>query len=135
MENVVEPTDQILDIVLQMVLIVTPILITWFLQTYVRGTKAERDIAATVRLSNTAIDYVENLDRRGALDLPPDTSKGLHKLSLATEWMDGELQRAGIKMTDDEAAQWISAEFQNRMGGVRMVRQNERSSEAGDLDD
>ncbi len=111
----------ILDVVIQVLLIVLPILITWFIRTYVRGAKSERDIAAIVRLSNVAIDYVENLDKRGDLTLPPDISKGAAKLSAAGEWLEAELKRAGIKISNDEARKWIAAEFQKRVGDVRMV--------------
>ena len=120
MEQVTLPTQQLLDVLVQVVIIVTPILITWFIRTYVKGSTAERDIAAIVSLSNTAIDYAENLDKRGQLTVSPDVSRGLQKLNLASGWLEGELDRAGIKMTNEEAQQWISAEFQKRVGDVRL---------------
>lgn len=121
MEGVTQTTGSILDLVVQVILIVVPILITWFIRTYVRGSRAERDIAAITHLSNMAIDYVENLDKSGRLDVPPDVSKGLHKLNTAGEWMETELNRAGIQISQEEATRWISAEFQKRVGDVRMV--------------
>jgi hypothetical protein len=121
MEQVTEPTQEILNLIVQVILITVPILITWFIRNYVRGTQAEQSIAAITRLSNQAIDYVENLDRTGQLDLPPDTSKGVHKLKLAGEWAELELNRAGIKMSSEEATEWIAAEFQRRVGDVRPV--------------
>ncbi len=111
----------ILDVIIQVLLVVIPILITWFVRTYVKGSKSERDLAAIVRLSNVAIDYVENLDNRGDLDLPPDISKGAAKLAFAGAWLEEELKRAGIKMSDEEAQSWIAAEFQKRVGNVSMV--------------
>ncbi len=110
-----------LDIIIQVLLVVIPILITWFIRTYVKGTKSERDIAAIVSLANTAIDFVENLDNRGDLDLPPDMSKGAAKLAAAGAWLEEELKRAGIKMSDEDAQRWIAAEFQKRVGNVNMV--------------
>lgn len=111
----------ILDLITQVLLVVIPILITWFIRTYVKGSKSERDLAAIVSLSNTAIDFVENLDKRGDLTLPPDISKGAAKLAVAGEWLEDELKRAGIKMSPEDAQSWIAAEFQKRVGDVKMV--------------
>ncbi|MCA9949352.1 MAG: hypothetical protein KDE48_06900 [Anaerolineales bacterium] len=111
----------VLDIIIQVLLVVIPILITWFIRTYVKGSKSERDFAAIVSLSNTAIDYVENLDKRGDLNLPPDVSKGAAKLAMAGAWLEDELKRAGVKMSDEDAQRWIAAEFQKRVGNVTMV--------------
>lgn len=123
MEEIISANKDLIDLVVQILLIVLPILITWFIRTYVKGTQAERDVAAVMRLSNTAIDYVENLDKQGTFDelaLSPDFSKSLHKLGVATDWMDTELQRNGINMSSDDASKWIQAEFQKRVGGVQM---------------
>lgn len=117
------PTNvqQILDVVTQLLIIVVPVIISWYIRTYVRGTAAEKDIAAIVRLANNAIDYAENLDKRGDLNLPPSFSKGKYKLKLAGEWLEKELQRANISITNEAAEQWISSEFQKRVGDVLMV--------------
>jgi hypothetical protein len=121
MDQFFEQTNQILELIVQVVLIVAPILITWFIRNYVQGTRAEKDIGAIMRLSNSAIDYVENLDKRGDLNFNPDVSKGVQKLQLAGNWLESELNRAGISMTDEDAQKWISSEFQKRLGEVRMV--------------
>jgi hypothetical protein len=121
MENTSSNVQQILDIVIQILIIVIPIVISWYVRTYVRGSVAEKDIAAIVRLSNSAIDYVENLDHRGALNLPPEAKKGSLKLKIAGEWLEQELQRSNIAITDEEAQQWISSQFQKRVGDVKMV--------------
>ena len=92
-----------LDIVVQIVIVILPIVLSWFLRSYVRGTTAEKEIAAIAKLANNAINYVENLDNRGALNLPSDVSKGLHKLGLAGGWLENELGRAGISISNDEA--------------------------------
>ena len=109
------------DLIAKVLIIVIPVIITWYIQTYVKGAKSEKDVAAIVRLSNVAIDFVENLDKQGALgELPTDFSKGLQKLNLATEWMETELkERHGIKITNEQAEQWINAEFQKRIGNVQ----------------
>lgn len=122
MDQATQPTGEVLDLIVQVILIVTPLLITWFVRTYVRGSRAERDIAAITRLSNSAIDYVENLDKRGDFtNLSPEVSKGAQKLQTAGQWLEKELNRAGISMTDEEAQQWIGSEFQKRMGDIKMV--------------
>lgn len=121
MEQILNENKDLVDLVVQVLLIVLPILITWFIRNYVRGSVAERDMAAIVNLSNSAIDLVENLDNTGQLTLPPETSKGVHKLQLAGQWLEGELKRAGIKMSDEEAQKWVSAEFQKRVGTTQMT--------------
>lgn len=111
----------ILDVIIQILLVVIPIIITWFIRTYVKSSKSERDLAAIVSLANTAIDYVENLDKRGDLNLPPELSKGAGKLAVAGKWLEAELKRAGVKIDPEEAQSWIAAEFQKRIGDVKMV--------------
>lgn len=120
------PSDNLVEwvqLITRILLVVIPIVITWFIRNYVKGTKSEKDTAAIVRLADSAIDLVENLDNQGALsELPDGVSKGLHKLNVAAEWMGNELkQRHGINMTDEEAKKWISSEFQKRVGGVRQT--------------
>lgn len=121
MSEIINQDKDFFDVLVQALIVVIPILITWFIRNFVRGSVAERDLAAIVRLSNSAIDYVENLDNRGVLALPPETSKGVHKLQLAGHWLEGELKRAGIKISGEEAKQWIGAEFQKRIGSVQMT--------------
>lgn len=112
---------ELLNFIIQGVLVVVPLIFAWFVRTYVRGTALERKLAAVVKLSNTAIDYAENLDKRGLVIPSERLSKGGQKLGLAGDWMESELKRMGISMSNDEARKWISAEFQKRMGGVHMV--------------
>jgi hypothetical protein len=111
-----------LNAIIQLMMVIIPIAITWFIRNYVKGTKSEKDIAAVVQLSNSAIDFVENLDSRGALNLPPDVKKGVYKLQVGSQWLVGELQRNNIKMSQDEAEKWLASEFQKRMGDVRPVK-------------
>lgn len=108
-----------LDLILQLLLIVVPVVISWFIRTYVKNTTAEKQIGSIVRLSNSAIDYVENLDKRGDLVLSPGARRGMAKLNLAADWMESELQRNGIKITNEEAKSWISSEYQKRVGNPR----------------
>ncbi len=121
MQEAISSNKDLLDILVQLLIVVIPVVISWFIRTYVRGSVAERDLAAVIRLSNAAIDYVENLDKRGELDLPSKVKKGGYKLKLAGQWLESELQRAGIKISDQEAQQWIASEFQKRIGNVQMV--------------
>lgn len=114
--------QEFLNAIVQLMIVIIPIAITWFIRNYVKGTQSEKDIAAVVQLSNSAIDFVENLDSRGALNLPPDVKKGVYKLQVGSQWLVGELQRNGIKMSQDEAEKWLASEFQKRMGDVRPVK-------------
>jgi hypothetical protein len=121
MQEVVTPTKDLLDILVQVLVLVIPIVLSWFIRTYVRSSAAENNLAAITRLSNSAIDYVENLDKRGDLALPPEVKKGGYKLKLASQWLESELQRVGIKMDDEQAGKWVASEFQKRVGGVQPV--------------
>jgi hypothetical protein len=134
MQDIVTPNKDLLDVLVQVLVLVIPIVIAWFINTYVKGSKYEKDAAAIVQLSNSAIDLVENMDTRGALNLPPDAKKSVYKLQLASQWLNGELNRAGIKMSEEDAKNWITSEFQKRMGDVRPVKQiAELSQQAMDL--
>lgn len=119
MVNFLAQNKDVLDVLMQLVILVVPVVISWLIRNYVKNTGYEKQIASIIALSNTAIDYVENLEKRGSLTLPEGASKGLYKLSLASEWLEGELNRNGINVSSEEASKWISAEFQKRMGGVQ----------------
>lgn len=128
--------SETLDRVFQVIMLILPIVAavaTWFLRTYVKSAKVEKDVAAIVRLSNAAIDFAEDLDKRGELgkylkmwDMPEDvislTSNGLKKLSLAGKWLESELGRQGIQVTDEEAKAWIASQFQSRVGDIGRER-------------
>jgi hypothetical protein len=127
-----ETLDRVFEIIMLLLPIVAAIA-TWFLRTYVKSAKVEKDVAAIVRLSNAAIDFAEDLDKRGDLgkylkmwNMPDDvmnlTSDGLKKLNLAGRWLETELGRQGIQMTDEEAKAWIAAQFQKRVGDMGRER-------------
>lgn len=124
MNEFIVANQDLLNLVLETLLLIVPFIISWYVRKYVKGTRAEKDLAAVVSLSNAAIDYVENLDKQGKLDelaLAPNFSKGLHKLTLASQWMEAELKRHDIAITEEEASRWIRSEFQRRVGDVEMV--------------
>jgi hypothetical protein len=118
-----EPTEILSQV---FILIILPIL-TYFVRTYVKSASEEKRLGSIVRLSNIAIDYAEDLHKRGDLEkymemwgLPDaiinHTSHGIQKLNLAGKWLEGELNKLGIKMTDEQAQSWIAAEFRKRVG-------------------
>lgn len=121
MAEFIAQNKPLIDSLFQLVIVVVPVVITWFIRTYVRASSKQNQIAATVRLANAAIDAIENMDRTGRLVLPPDVEKGGYKLKLATEWLESELNRNGIQMSTPDAEKWVAAEFQQRVGGVRSV--------------
>jgi hypothetical protein len=123
MPPTVDPNKDLLDVLVQVLVIVIPIVLSWFIRTYVRSSATETNLAAITRLSNSAIDYVENLDKRGDLVLPPEVKKSGYKLKIAGQWLETELGRAGIKINDADAQKWVSAEFQKRVGEVRPISQ------------
>ncbi len=121
MESVVTSTKNVLELLVQGIVLVVPLVISWFVRTYVQGTTNEKKLASIVRLSGSAIDYVENLDRRGELSVPPNVKKGAHKLRMAAEWLSSESRRAGITVPEKAAGTWIASEYQKRVGEVRPV--------------
>jgi len=139
--NIGETIDRVFEIIMLLLPIVAAVA-TWFLRTYVKSAKTEKNVAAIVRLSNAAIAFAEDLDKRGDLEkylklwnMPEDvlslTSNGLKKLNLAGKWLETELGRQGIKMTDEEAKSWIAAQFQERVGDIGRDRGvAERTQEA-----
>ena len=146
--NTTDNISQTLDMVFQIIMLLLPIIAavaTWFLRTYVKSAKLETDVAAIIRLANNAIDCVEDIDSRGELgkylkmwNMPDDiinlTSDGLKKLNLAGKWLESELGRQGIQMTDEEAKAWIAAQFQSRVGDIGRDRGiAERTQEAASL--
>ena len=136
MTEIISSNKDLIDLLTQILIVVIPILLTWFLRTYVKGTAREHELAAIVNLSNTAIDYIENLDKQGHLDeiaatleLPPDIVGGARKLYAAGDWLEGELKRNGITISDAEARSWIASEFQKRVGGVQVSSKLEQWAE------
>jgi hypothetical protein len=142
--NIGETLDRVFQIIMLLLPVVAAIA-TWFLRTYVKSAKVEKDVAAIVRLSNAAIDFAEDLDKRGELgkylqmwNMPEDvislTSNGLKKLNIAGKWLESELGRQGIQMTDEEAKSWIASQFQGRVGDLGRERGiAERTEEAASL--
>ncbi len=130
MNEFLAANKDLLDALTQLLLLVLPVMITWFIRNYVKGAKSEKDIAAIVQLANSAIDFVENLDSQGKLNLPPEVKKGAYKLQLGSQWLVGELDRAGIKMTNEQAQTWLASEFQKRVGDVRPVSDLARLAQA-----
>lgn len=105
-----------LNIAAQILLIVLPVVVSWYLRVYVRNTTAQPKIAAIARLANAAIDYAENLDKRGDLPVSPDISSGMQKLKIASDWLQEELDKNGMSVTNDQAQKWVASEFQSRVG-------------------
>jgi hypothetical protein len=143
--NFIRDNRELFDLLGQILILVIPFLLTWFVRTYVKSAESEKRVAAIVRLSNAAIDYAEDLHERGDLEewmkklnLPQEildhASTGIQKLNVAGKFVEDELGRLGIKMTDQEAKAWIAAEFQRRVGDVGQKRRVvERTQEAINL--
>jgi hypothetical protein len=68
--------------------------------------------------AGAAIDYAENLDKRGDLPLSPDLSKGMQKLKIASDWLQDELDKNGMSISNEQAQKWVASEFQGRMGST-----------------
>jgi hypothetical protein len=112
----ISANKDLLDVLIQVLVVVIPIVLSWLLRTYVQNSATQTKIAAISRLASSAIDYAENLDKRGDLVVPENMRKGLYKLSLAGQWMESELAKNGINMSEEDAKKWVASEFQKRMG-------------------
>ncbi len=142
MQEFISSNKDLLDVLIQLLIVVIPILLTWFIRTYVKSAEQQKKLAAIVHLSNAAIDYAEDLQKRGDLDdylskwgLSDDViqhaSSGIQKLNIAGKFAEQELDRMGIKVTDEEAQAWIAAEFQKRIGDIGRTRSvDQRTREA-----
>jgi hypothetical protein len=109
--------------------------LAWLIRNYIRALGEEKNLSTIIRVANAAIDYAEDLEKRGdldkiisELDLPQDiighTSGGIKKLHVAGKWVEDELKRMGIEMTDKEAQRWVAAEFQKRNAGLNLTPQH-----------
>jgi hypothetical protein len=120
MEAFIAKNKDVLDVIVQLILVLAPIVISWLIRNYVKNSTYQMQIGSITRLANVAIDYVENLEKRGELQVPEGMSKGTQKLQLAANWLDEQLKSNGISIGTDDAVKWISSVFQNRVGGVAM---------------
>lgn len=119
MENLT--LQEIWGVLPEVLLVVIPLWLTLILRSYVQGVRAEKRLTAVTQLANTAIDYVENLERRGELTVPPNMLKGHHKVVVAGGWLKTELNRMGMYISTDKAQEWAAAAFQQRPGsGYRL---------------
>ena len=123
----------LIDLAVQVMVILIPIILTWIIANYVKLARAEKRLNIIVELADAAVGYAQDLDERGALErvlddwraaseVKTDASKGVKKLNLAAKWLRYELRDRGIKMTDEEAQRWIASEFQKRARGIRVDR-------------
>ena len=106
--------------------------LAWLVRRYLRSLGDEKKLATITQVANAAIDYAEDLDKRGdlgviltRLNLSPDvidsTSKGIQKLHVAGHWVKDEVKRMGVDMTEEEAQKWVAAEFQKRIAGLELT--------------
>jgi hypothetical protein len=105
--------------------------LAWLVRSYLSSLGDEKKLAAIRQVASAAIDYAEDLDKRGDLEkilgrlglaeeVVNHPSAGIKKLHVAGKWVEGELQRFGIGLSEEEAQQWIAAEFQKRLAGLKM---------------
>lgn len=119
MQNLIGQNKDIVDLLLQAVYLIIPVVLSWIIRTYVKNANHEKQLASIIKISNAAIDYVENLEKRGELVVPENLKKGQIKLEEAAKWVTNELEKNGVKISEEDASKWVSSEFQKRMGGVQ----------------
>ena len=124
-----DATDQITPIAAALGAILVPVallaliilaaVVAWAAVQHVRLGRGERRPAATTQVADGTIDYVEHLDERGDLVVPPGEAKSAAKLALAGEWMRAELARLGLALPAEEAAAWLRARLHRRSAELR----------------
>jgi hypothetical protein len=125
--------QSLLESLVNLVVIILPMVITYYLRNYVKSTQDEKRVALMTQLASTAIGYVEDLDHNGQLDkilqslnLPEtviqSTSQGFKKLNAATKVLQAELDKRGITITTEEAQGVIRGEFQKLTGQLGVER-------------
>jgi hypothetical protein len=106
--------------------------LAWLVRRYLRSLGDEKKLITIARMANAAIDYAEDLDKRGdlpailnRLNLSPEaiasSSKGIQKLHIAGQWVQDELKRMGVEINEEEARKWVAAEFQKRIAGLSLT--------------
>jgi hypothetical protein len=145
MADFISNNQDLFDLLIKILVILIPAALTWFVRTYVNSAKSEKTLAGIVQLANIAIDYAEDLDKRGDLekyldiwgvpdDVKSEASAGIQKLNVAGKWLESQLKELGIEMTDKEAQSWIASEFRKRVGDTGKERRiAELTQEAVDL--
>lgn len=125
--------QSLLESLVNLVIIILPMVITYYLRNYVKSTQDEKRVALMTQLASTAIGYVEDLDHNGQLDkilqslnLPEtviqSTSQGFKKLNAATKVLQTELEKRGITITTEDAQGVIRGEFQKLTGQLGVER-------------
>jgi hypothetical protein len=127
-------TKDVIDVVIEALLVLIALAAAWLYYRYVRSVTTQNRLAATTRLADAAIDYVEDLDRRGDLAPPAGAEKGAYKRQEAAKWLQSEMRTDGVKIGDLQAQQWIAAAFQKRSGDSQPVsRMGDLARQAVDL--
>ncbi|HEY0076463.1 MAG TPA: phage holin, LLH family, partial [Abditibacteriaceae bacterium] len=103
-----------LEVLVPLALIALAIALVCFIRNYLRAATTEKQIATIVQLANTGIEYIENLDKQGALPNMSSERKSSYKLEEAALWMVQELERVGISLSEEQGRHWVNAEFQKR---------------------
>lgn len=133
MDWFVNQTSGLLGVVVQIIVIVIPIVLSWFVRTYINSNEKREQLGVIVQLANSAIDYAEDLDKRGdlgsvadKLDISDDRagrmSKGLQKLNVASTWLTDELKRFDVDVEQEDAKKWIASEFRHRLSNIAVTR-------------
>ena len=133
MNTTLEQTSSVLDILMRVIVIVVPLLLSWFARTFTLSRDQEKRLSMIMQVANSAIDYAEDVDKRGDLakftgmlgmsaGVATNMSKGLQKLNIAGDWLTDQLDKFGIPVTNEEAQKWIAAEYQKRIGSVAASR-------------
>jgi hypothetical protein len=123
----------IFDFAFGLFAIVIPLALSWYARTYLKSAESQKRIGVITSLANAAINYAEDCDRRGQLELlahglelpeslSHNPSPGNQKLALASHWLVEELKKMGIRrVNQDQAMRWVAAEFQRNMGDLQSM--------------
>lgn len=119
------------DAIVSFLIVAVPVVLSWYARNYLKSADSQKRLGVISTLAGAAINYAEDCDRRGErevayseLDVPENMARnptpGNQKLCLAADWLTDELKRIGIKRVSlDDAAKWVAAEYQKQVGDLR----------------
>src|SRR5260221_6789742 len=99
MTPIFSSTRDFLGFVIQALFVLVAMAAIWLFYRYVHSVRTQTRVASTPHLADAAIDYVDDLDRRGELTAPQGTDKGAYKRQLAAQSLKSELESDGYSIS------------------------------------
>lgn len=116
MPPIFSSTQAFLTFLIQALLLLVALFAAWMFYRYLRSALGQNRLAATRKLAEVAVDYVEQLDGRGELGVPVGEDRAARKRVTAAQWLLSRLHEQGIRISEEQAQAWVAAEMHRRAG-------------------